>query len=314
MKKRILGRTGMEISEIAFGGVSIGMPYAGQPMPPESESIRILHRALEQGINFYDTARMYGVSEQLIGKAFKDRRDEVIINTKCVHFLDPSGKIPSDIDLERTIHESLEKSMKTLGTDYIDVYMLHQSSMDILTNDEVAGIFTNLKKQGKVRAIGASTYTLEESRTCIDAGIWDVIQLPFNLMDQQQSTFFSRTRELGIGLIIRSVLFRGMLTDKPLNLRPELQEVADHIRNFQELIGRDIPDLVTLAMKFVLSYDAVGSVLVGMDRMEHLHAALEVADGSYFDEELMSKLENLAYPDPGFLNLSHWVKNGWLEN
>lgn len=314
MKKRRLGNTGLEVSEVAFGGVGIGMPYAGQPMPSERDSIALLHKALDEGINYYDTARMYGISEELMGKAFHDRRDQVILNTKCIHFLDDQGRIPDGLEVKKTILDSFHQSLKALQTEYIDVFMLHQSSLDILQNDEVAQVFTDLRQAGKVRAIGASTYTLQESKLCIDSGVWQVIQVPFNLMDQQQRELFPSAVERGIGLIIRSVLFRGYLTDKPLDLPPQLSEVENHIRQFAALTGRDIRDLVTLAMKFVLSYPAVSAVLVGMDQMEHLTKALEVADGAYFDPGFLDQLEEMAYPDPAFLNFSHWVKNGWLKN
>ncbi len=314
MKKRSLGSTGLEVSEVAFGGVGIGMPYAGQAMPSEKDSIRLLHQALDEGINFYDTARMYGVSEKVMGKAFRDRRQRVILNTKCVHFLDSQGRIPTDLPIRQTIRESLEKSLTALGTEYIDVFMLHQSSPELLQNEEVAAVFTDLKAEGKVRSIGASTYTPEESRLCIESGIWEVVQVPFNLMDQRQRSLFSLSEQHGIGLIIRSVLFRGFLTGRSLQLHPALKAVEAHLQKFISLEGSDIPDLIALAIKFVLSYSAVASVLVGMDQKNHLTQALEVVDGQYFGPEFLSKLEKMAYPEPEFLNFSQWVKNGWLEN
>ena len=310
MEYRKLGNTGISVSEVAFGGVSIGMPYAGQPMPPESYSINLLHKALDEGINYFDTARMYGSSEDLMGKAFYDRRDQVVINTKCIHLLDEHGHLPQDLEIKKTITDSLDRSLKALRTDYIDVFMLHQSSPEILQNEEVMLAFTHLKQSGKVRAIGASTYTIEESKIAIDSGVWQVIQVPFNLMDQQQRTLFSSASNQGIGLIIRSVLFRGLLTGKDLNLPPSLKEVEDYILRFRAMNE----DPVTLAMKFVLSYPEVSSILVGIDQMNHLTKALEAADHKYFDGEFLGELESMAYPNPSFLNFSHWVKNGWLKN
>lgn len=314
MKKRPLGRTGLKVSEVAFGGVGIGMPYAGQAMPAEKDSIRLLHQALDEGINYYDTARMYGVSEEIMGKAFGGQRDQVILNTKCVHFLDGQGRIPTDLPIKQTICDSLEKSLNALRTDYIDVFMLHQSSPELLQNEEVAAVFLDLKAEGKVRSIGASTYTPEESRLCIESGIWEVIQVPFNLMDQRQKELFPLVQQHGIGLIIRSVLFRGFLTGKSLKLHPALKAVEEHLRKFGNLPLSDIPGLIALAIKFVLSYPAVTSVLVGMDQKDHLTQALEVVDGQYFGPEFLSQLEEMAYPEPEFLNFSQWVKNGWLEN
>lgn len=310
MQHRNLGNTGISVSEVAFGGVSIGMPYAEQPKPSEQLSINLLHTALDKGINYFDTARMYGDSESLLGKAFHDRRNKVIINTKCIHLLDEHGRIPQNINVPKTIASSLDQSLKTLKTDYIDVYMLHQSSPDILKNEEVMRTFSDLRDSGKVRTIGASTYTLEESKICIDSGVWQVIQVPFNLMDQQQRNIFSLARERGVGLIIRSVLFRGFLTGKVMELPEPLKAVESHIRRFNSLTN----DPVSLAMKFILSYPEVSSMLVGIDQMHHLTKAVEVADRKYFEGEFLGNLEGMAYPDPSFLNFSHWVKSGWLKN
>src|SRR5690606_33977162 len=103
-------------------------------MPSERDSIALLHKALDEGINYYDTARMYGISEELMGKAFHDRRDQVILNTKCIHFLDDQGRIPDGLEVKKTILDSFHQSLKALQTEYIDVFMLHQSSLDILQN------------------------------------------------------------------------------------------------------------------------------------------------------------------------------------
>lgn len=314
MKKRKLGNTGFKISEIAFGGVGIGMPYAGQKMPEELDSIHLLEKALDGGINFYDTARMYGRSEEMLGKAFKDKREKVVINTKCVHFLDQDGKIPAKRELVKIIHKSLENSLKALQTDYIDVYMLHQSSIDILKNEDIIDIFSHLKNKGTIRAIGASTYLPEETDYCINSGVWDVVQVPFNLMDQRQQVLFKAAIDNGVGLIVRSVLFRGMLTGRSLNYHKELEKVKEHIQRFNSLIGQDIPDMITLATKFVLSYPPVSSVLIGMDQMKHLDKALQIADGKYYPQTLLGILEGMAFPEPEFLNLPQWDRKGWLKN
>lgn len=310
MQYRNLGNTGISVSEVAFGGVSIGMPYAGQPKPSEQVSINLLHKALDEGINYFDTARMYGDSESLMGKAFHDRRDQVIINTKCVHLLDEQGRIPEGMNIQKTILESVDQSLRMLRTDYIDVYMLHQSSPEILQNEEVIRVFSDLRQSGKVRVIGASTYTTEESKICIDSEVWQVIQVPFNLLDQQQRKIFSQAKDKGMGLIIRSVLFRGFLTGKAFELPAPLKEVATHLHRFNTLTE----DPISLAMKFILSYPEVSSMLVGIDQMVHLTTAITVADNHYFDKDFLGKLESMAYPDPAFLNFSHWVKNGWLNN
>lgn len=318
MKKRPLGNTGLFVSEIAFGGVEIGMPYGigvndTADMLSEPEAINLLHTALDSGINFFDTARMYGESETIMGKAFKQRRDEVIICTKCRHFLDNEGRIPDSPDLKEIIENSLNDSLTSLQTNHAEVFMLHQVNLEILKNEEIASVFLNLKKKGKIRATGVSTYTSEETQRAIEAGVWDVIQIPFNLMDQRQGTFFSVAEEKGIGLVVRSVLMKGLLSDRGKNLHPALKKVEKHIAAYRELLQGTSFNLPMLATKFALSFPEVSSILVGIDRKEYLNQSLEAANGKYLEKELMHRAKRMAFPEPDFLNLHQWSKMNWLK-
>ena len=318
MQKRPLGTTGLEVSEVAFGGVEIGMPYGLSVKSPddmisESDAIQLLHASLEAGINFYDTARLYGASETVMGKAFHDRRENVIIASKSAYFRQPGEPIPAYAALKKRVEDSLHKSLTELKTDYLDLYMVHQVDEEILENEDVKKVFSELKQRGVIRTTGVSTYTSDQTATAIEAGVWDAIQLPFNLMDQQQEAVFEHAKAAGIGVIIRSVLFKGILTDQGKQLHPKLKRVEAHVRRFDTLLDDHYPDLPTLATKFVLSFDAVSAVLIGMDRMHYLQHALTMADGHYLDSKTLEKAQALRFPDPEFLNLPLWDKKGWLK-
>ncbi len=311
---RNLGYTGLKVSEIAFGSVGIGLPYADQPMPSKADAIHLLRKSLEEGINFYDTARMYGTSESIIGAAFAGKRDQVILSTKSVHFLNEDGTLPAENELRSTIRTSLEESLQALRTDYVDVFMLHQANEEILRSEVVQSIFSALRSEGLVRFIGASTYEPEESRMCIESGVWDVIQMPLNLLDQRHLQALNLAEQNGVGVIIRSVLFRGMLTGRPVSLHPDLEEVESHIAQLEQWNTGRYPDLLTLAVKYVLSYPAVSAALIGMDRMIHLTKALEVVRENELDEAVRGEVEARAFKNPDFLNLNQWIKKGWLKN
>lgn len=318
MKKRRLGRTGLEVSEIAFGGVEIGMPYGlgvkGEAdMLTEKEAISLLHKSLEEGINFFDTARLYGNSENIMGKAFADRRDSVILSTKCRHFRDKNGQLPPDGDLRKLIDDSLNESLSALRTDYVDVFMLHQADLQILENPTIAEVFSDIRQKGVARAIGASTYLLHETEKVIMSDVWEVVQLPFNLMDQRQQACFALAEEHGVGIVVRSVLLKGLLSNRAEDLHPALQNVKDHIGKFDGLLGPDFPDLPTLAMKFALSFPQVSSVLVGIDRAEYLRHSVACADNRYMNAKQLQRAAALAFPDPAFLDLPHWERMGWLR-
>jgi aryl-alcohol dehydrogenase-like predicted oxidoreductase len=318
MKKRFLGKTGLEVSEIAFGGVEIGLPYgigveSREDMLSEKQAIALLHEAVDKGINFFDTARLYGDSENIMGKAFVKRRPEIVLASKCRHFRDREGKLPPAHLLKSFIEDSLAESLSALQTDYLDVFMLHQADAEILESAAIADVFQDLKRKGMIRATGASTYLPAETARAISSGNWDVIQLPFNLMDQRHSACFESAEHHGIGLVVRSVLLKGLLSDRGKNLHPALAEVETHIRGYHTFLNEDFPDLPTLATRFALSFESIASVLVGIDKTEYLNNALGTANGHYMDSQMLRKAKVAAYPDPEFLNLPYWDRMGWLK-
>jgi aryl-alcohol dehydrogenase-like predicted oxidoreductase len=318
MIQRPLGKTGINVSEIAFGGVEIGMPYgigvnSKEDMLPLNDAIRLLQEAVDSGINFFDTARMYGESERIMGEAFHERRHEIVIATKCRHFLDKDGNIPPACELVTIIKSSLHESLNTLKSDYVDVFMLHQANTAILNHEEITLTFENLKKEGKIRAAGASTYTYEETELAIDKGCWDVIQLPFNLMDQRQKCLFPKAYEKGVGMVIRSVLLKGLLSNRGKNLHPALAGVEKHIVGYDSLLANESYPLSTLAIKFVLSFPEVAAALVGIDGFKYLHQSIEAANGQYLEGRHLEAAERLAYPNPSFIDLPCWSKMNWLK-
>lgn len=318
MNKRVLGRTGIAVSEIAFGGVEIGIPYGigvkdKADMLSEKEAVNLLHTALDEGINFFDTARLYGESERIMGNAFNDRRGRVVLCTKCVHLKGQQGKIAAYPELKKQITNSLQESLRALQTDYIDVFMLHQADVEILENEDIGRIITGLKETGVVRATGVSVYVPEETKKAIDVSCWDVIQLPFNLMDQRQEKYFSLAAQKGIAIVVRSVLLKGLLSERGVNLHPELSNISAFIKKYHDLLGPTCTDLPSLATKYALSFEAVSAILVGIDKLDYLYQSLKSANGAALGQETVLKARGLAYPDPDFINLANWSKMGWLE-
>ncbi|SHN14473.1 Predicted oxidoreductase [Cyclobacterium lianum] len=316
MNQRSLGNTGIDVSEIAFGGVEIGLPYgpgirSQKDMMQEEEAVGLLRHALDKGINFFDTARMYGRSERLMGKAFVDIREKVILCSKCQHLRDSSGQLPTPSRLTALIHRSLEESLGALGTDYLDVWMLHQADLEILRHETVCRVFQDIQKAGKVRVIGASTYTVPESETAIRSGVWQVVQLPFNLLDQRQAVVFDLAAEKGVGLVVRSVLLRGMLTDRGRHLKAPLNKIESHIARYRDLAGNNHIDLPEYATRFVLAQAQVSAVLLGIDRLEYLDVAVETAAKGLIPEALLRGAR--PFPDPEFIDIPHWDRMGWLD-
>ena len=317
MIRRTLGSTGISVSELAFGCVEIGMPYgigvyAEAGMPGRNTAIHLLQQALDSGINFFDTARMYGISETLLGQAFRHRRHEVVIATKCRHFLQEDGSLPDPGTIRRLVMDSLRESMQALQTSYVDVFMLHQADRAILASEAVQAVFSDLKTSGAILATGVSTYTNRQTETALQAGMWNVIQVPFNLMDQRQQALFAQAAASGTALVIRLVLLKGLLSTRGTGLHPALAPVVAHIEKYGALTGRLHVSLATLAIRFALSFAQASSVLVGIDHPDYLREALAAAGGQYLDGPLLQEAQELAYPDPAFLDLARWHREGWL--
>jgi len=290
MDMRDLGSTGIEVSEISFGSVSLGIPYGigvkdNADMPSETEAVRLLYSALDQGINFFDTARGYGRSESILGKAFKGIRDRVVISTKCPSVFDEDGRLPEGRQLRSRMDESLRKSLDELQTNYVDVLLLHSVNDEILKSHDLPHIFSEYKRKGLIRACGVSTYGAIDTQKAIESGNWDVIQLAYNLFDQQEAVNFPLAAEKGVGIMVRSVLFKGILTDRGRELNENLADVAAHREVYKKLLSETGLTMSQLATKFVLSHNEVSSVLVGIDKMEYLDSAIAVADGNYLDEQ-----------------------------
>ena len=314
MNKSSLGKTGIEVSEIAFGGVEIGAPYGvHKELMPQDAAVSLLKAAVDVGINLFDTARMYGLSEERIGRAFEGMREKVIISTKCSHLHNNDGKIPCGNMLRDFIETSITTSLKMLKTDHFDIFLSHSSDAEILANQEVADVFASLKKRGLTRAVGVSTYGAKDTQTAIESGNWDVVQLSFNLLDQSCGQLFPVAQQRGVGIMVRSVLMRGILSDAKFVYHEKVKCVEVHRQKYFNLLSPKIPNISDLATKFVLSFAEVSSVLVGIDKIEFLNKAVALADGVYLDDAMLAKIKQLAYPDPEFLNIAIWDRKGWTK-
>ena len=281
------------------------MPYgigvdSTKDMLPEHAAIELLNAAFDSGINF-DTARMYGVSEEIIGKAFKNRRNEIIICNEMPPSEKSARRTLQRKETSKIILDSFNESLNALQTDFVDIFMLHQVDNEILRNKEIADVFIRLKKEGKIKATGISTYTVEETKKAIDLGIWDVIQLPFNLMDQRQASLFEQAQQKGVGIVVRSILLKGLLSDRGKNLHPALKDVENHIEKMGDLLDRSKISLPELAIKFGLSFPEVSAVLVGLDKIDYLKQALKAANGAYFNEEVLERAKTCHILIPIFL-------------
>ncbi len=282
MKYRKLGKSDIVVSEIGFGAWGIGGSSGGHiayGSTDDNESCLALRLAYDLGITFYDTSDFYGHghSETLIGKTFKDARDKIVIATK-VGLIKGDGT--TDFSLAH-IKSSLEKSLRRLQTDYIDVYQLHNPPIhDMEKNGEIMITFQELIKQGKVRLLGISTRSPDDALKAVKKLGFKVVQVNFNLVDQRVllNGLFDYCESQGIGIISRTPLCFGFLTGN--YSKDSHFDTHDHRRYFSDdqlelweqaisLFRKDVPahdemNNAHFALRFCLSHPAISSVIPGM--------------------------------------------------
>lgn len=316
MESRALGRTGMQVSLLSFGGVELGLPYGiGRRGPADllspEQAVELLQTALLRGITCYDTAPSYGTSEQLLGRAFAERRKQVVLCTKCPGLTGDDGRVLRKRVLRDRLLASLDDSLQALRTDYVDILMLHRVDEVVIANDEVAELFEDLTSQRAIRATGASTYPGGITGRVIESRRWDVIQVALNLMDQREVAFLAAAAGAGIGVIARSVLCKGILTERGRELHPELHAIQEH-RERCAAAAPEGMELAEFATRYAMSLPGVSAVLVGIDRSAYLDQALATAEAGPLTAEQLAQAAELAFPDPDFIDLPAWHAKGWL--
>jgi len=309
MRYRTLGRTGLQVSEIGLGtvelGLDYGVPVAGEHLrPSEGDAARLLHRALDLGVTFIDTARAYGASEEVIGRALWGRRDEYVLVTKLAPILDEGQP---DAVLREQVRASIAKSLRLLQTDTIDLLMLHRAPVQLVARGRVLAAVREAQAAGDVRFIGASTYGEKEPLAVLDDGGYDALQVAYNLADRTlEERVLPRAQAQGVGVVVRSVLLRGVLTHRHALLPEALADLRAAIGRLSGLAEAEGLGLPEMAYRFVLAHPAVSSALVGTARPAELEAALAYARQGPLSDALLAAVRGIVVRDRDQLNPGTW--------
>ena len=327
MKYRKFGKTELKVSEVGFGAWAIGGPAMAGDIPigwgdvKDKTSIEALKKALDLGINFYDTADFYGLghSEDLIGKLWGNR-DDIIVASKVGHRMDAEDNIYLDYSKEYMM-KACEGSLRRLKRDTIDYYQLHAAKMEHLENGECIEAMQQLQQQGKIRYWGLSLNTYDpepEADYMLKNDFGEGFQLVFNIINQKALSLLKTASEKGMGIIARMPLQFGLLTGK-FNRDSKFHE-TDH-RSFRlnpEVLEQSFKDLElvwpiaekyeiglpSFALSFILSHPEVSTVIPGIKTPEQ--AISNATDSITLKEADMNRLHEL-YKDR-FENLLQLMK------
>jgi aryl-alcohol dehydrogenase-like predicted oxidoreductase len=320
MRYRTLGRTGIHVSPYCLGAMMFGT-IGNQD---HDDSIRIIHKALDAGINFIDTADMYshGESEEIVGKALKGRRDSVVLATKVYG---PMGEDPNERGISRRwIITEVENSLRRLGTDHIDLYQIHRPdpAVDI---EETLSALTDLIRSGKVRAIGSSSMPASDM---VEAQ-WAAERRGLERFRTEQPAYSILSRGIerevlpvaerhGMGTLVWSPLAQGMLTGRVRKgAGTDLRRAAyfTHLSDERRLdaVEQIVPlaekaglPMTHLAMAFAIAHPGVTSAIIGPRTMEQLDDLLAGVDVSLSDD-ILDRIDEIVPPgtDVGELDMAY---------
>ncbi len=294
MNRRILGSTGLEVSEIGFGAWQLCNSDSWGGMD-EQTALRLVDAAIDGGINLFDTAPNYAhtKSERILGQALQGKRDKVVIVSKFGHT--PEGPKEFSVDW---FWKSLEASLARLRTDYLDVLLLHNPPSEIYAGtDPVWAAMEEARAQGKIRHHGASLDFATEVRDCLSNTNSEVLEVLFNVFHQDVRRSFDTVRRHGAGIIAKVPLDSGWLTGRfgadsrfeGIRARWSEEEIAQRAELVSEIqwLVADKSELAHKAIAYLLSYDEVSCVIPGIRTRQQLESNLAAAGGRLSPDERM---------------------------
>ncbi|GAB3808318.1 aldo/keto reductase [Spirosoma humi] len=315
MKYRKLGKTGLSVSEISLGTWQVGGKW-GDPFSHDNAD-QILNAAIDAGINFIDTADVYGdgESEKAVGRLVRSRSERIYVATKCGRRLQPHT---SEAYQPNALRAFVEDSLRNMGLETLDLIQLHCPPTDVFYRPEIFEEFDRLREEGKIQHLGVSVEKVEEALKAIEFPNVTTVQIIFNMFRQRPAElFFAEAHRRDVGVIVRVPLASGLLTGK---FSSDSTFSADDHRNFnrqgaafdkgETFSGVDyetglaavdalravFPDAANLApdaLRWILTFDAVSCIIPGASKPDHLMANLQALDRPAPSAEQMAAVKRI---------------------
>jgi aryl-alcohol dehydrogenase-like predicted oxidoreductase len=318
MKYRSLGRTGLKVSEVSLGTWAFGSPSIYGAVD-SGDANRAIRGALDAGINFFDTAPLYGtkeadgIAEEVLGKALGADRDKVTIATKFGRY--HSRVHTNDLFDGETVTWSVEQSLRRLGTDRLDVLFFHSPTHPDKIKDDVWSALDTLKRSGKVRFVGTSTGFLKDtgemSKSWAVQGRIDVAQIAYSLTYREWEPIIADLGRQGVGIVARESLANGFLAGVftkdiqfpagSLNSRYSREEIVERVeladRYKAALVRRDVRSLAAASMRWVLDNSHISTVLSGSKKLEEILDCASASDATAYSADELAQAKALHTKD-----------------
>ncbi len=315
MNYRRLGKTGFNISEISLGTWQVGGKWGSAF--DENNAEKIINVAIDNGINFIDTADVYsdGESEKAVGRVVRSRKERIYVASKCGRQINPhvnAGYNPA------VLQKYVEDSLKRTGLETLDLIQMHCPPTEVYYRPEIFETFDRLKEQGKILNLGVSVERVEEALKAIEYPNVTTIQIIFNIFRQRPSElFFSEAKKRDIGIIVRVPLASGLLTGlydtstvfnpgdhRSFNRQGEVFDKGETFSGIDFELGLKAVDklrnlfpgmknMAPVALKWILDYDEVSCIIPGASRVGHVESNLSVYDIPDLTPEQVTAINNI---------------------
>jgi len=318
-----LGKTDIKVSEIGFGAWAIALDWWGKKIE-EDEAKRMLKKAYDVGINFFETGNLYGKgkSERLIGEVFKGMRDEIVISTKYGYDfrgVEQIGhtELPQKFDEDFT-RMSLRNSLERLQTDHLDMYGLHNPKLKDIRNDSIFNVLDSFVADGSIKtyqvALGPAIGWTQEGLEAMDRPNVSAIQTVYNILEQTPGNELMRkAEEKDVGILVRVPEASGILTGKvnadtkfdendhrSVRKREWLKASLEKVEQFKPIAERNGLNITEFAMKFMMTKKGFATVLPTMISEEEVISYAEMADGKYISDSDMKEIDELYNTWPSY--------------
>lgn len=288
MNQRVLGRTGIKVTQLGYGTMGLRGPRTwGVRVVDDAAADRFLNRVLDSGINFLDTAPDYGASEERIGRFISKRRHEYTLATKCGCVYAQQGE---QLQLRHVwnqdvIRQNLKTSLRRMRTDYIDILQFHGGDAQTLAREGLIDLLTEFRQSGLIRFIGVSS-SLPELPGLIDLNVFDTFQIPYSCLAPEHHDLITRAAESGAGIIIRGGIAQGG-PDAEIQ-RPTLNDVWNRAR-LDEFVTPE-RSRAELILRYTLAHPHCHTVIVGTCNAEHLTENLRAAEMEPLEPQLVTEI------------------------
>ena len=311
-----LGKTDIKVSELGFGAWSIALDWWGKKIE-EDEAKRMLKKAYDLGINFFETGDMYGKgkSERLIGEVFKDMRDEIVISTKYGYDFSEveqigHSELPQRFDEDFT-KKALKNSLERLQTDYLDMYGLHNPKLNHVRDDSIFEVLDSFIKNGSIKtyqvALGPAIGWTQEGIEAMDRPNVSAVQTVYNILEQTPGNeLMEKAQQKDVGVLVRVPEASGILTGK-VNAETKIDE-KDHrsvrkgewikaslkkVEQLRPIAERNELTITELAMKFIMTKKGFASVFPTIVSEEEIINYVEMTKGNYISVSDMKEIEQI---------------------